>query len=243
VFRAHFLGWAAVLTVLGGAAGVAEAGPLWSYQWQPTTPYIHSDPVLWPLKGGPIPVDPPPWWHWPPSAGQAGLLLIAPPFGSSSATHLDKLPAVEVLPLSWAPDNLPGKFTHAAWGLRLTIFDNLLHRAGTLLFTGFFDGTLSRHTADLTSHFTSSADQFLTLGGPFIFDIFEVKLKPFVPPGPPNKNQPGWFYAEVDVNRIAAAAASAPPMCAMPTPEPSTLVLAGLALAGGGVWLRRRREA
>lgn len=229
------------VVALAGWASQLQAGPVWGYQWEPTTPYIHSAPLVY--SSPPVSPISPPVFVPPHGAGQAALLLTSPAAGGSSLWHTT-MTAVHVTPLTWAPDNYPGVFNHEKWGLRLVLWDNLLHRWGTVFFTGVFDGTLSRGTSTLTSHFTSSATQTLRFGGPFVYDTFTVTLQPFVPPGPPKKSRPGGFNATVDFGRIVVDPVPLPVQSGTvphETPEPSTLVLAAVGIGGMGLAARRRR--
>jgi hypothetical protein len=221
---------------LSFAASAAQAGPLWSFQVQPITLDIHSDLVLYPLGGSP----PPPLWPvdpWPPPhSGEAELQLKGAHGGANGSAG--PMTMAWVTPHSLAPDILPGNFTDSPWGLKLTITDNFLHKSGTLLFTGVFDGTVSKHHVALASTTTSQMSQDLLLGGPFIFDSFTVTLERFIPP---HGCEPGRFVADIDFHRLAAIGLD-PPGCGGPmpneSPEPSTLALVALGL--GAVGLVRR---
>jgi hypothetical protein len=93
-----------------------------------------------------------------------------------------------------------------------------------LEFAGVFNGTLTDSWVHVQTRFTAPIQHSLLLG----HNLYTVTLTSYVPPGPPAVGSEGKIGAFVDVHPVN-------------NPEPSSLVLAGLGLAGVlGPWLRRR---
>jgi hypothetical protein len=122
-------------------------------------------------------------------------------------------------------------FTHTNYQLALKIGDLTLN--GTLYFTGELNGTVGPNSSLLLNNtFTGPTTQSLSLGN----QVYTVTIGPFAPPAAGDLHglsvsSPGAIYA--------LATVSIPDV-----PEPSTLVLSGLALSVfGAAWWRRRRSA
>ncbi len=120
-------------------------------------------------------------------------------------------------------------FYHAGYQLSLFLADDASHAWRQLFFTGMFNGWFSPTQAHITSTFTGPTTQTLSLGK----NLYTVTIGPYVPPGPPSTGQLGSFGAHVAVQ----------PSGVKPTPEPSTMALAGLGLACCGLWAGRRWQS
>ncbi len=98
------------------------------------------------------------------------------------------------------------------------------------VFSGKLFGTLTANSAVITSTFNTPVTVAQTVGG----NLYTVTIGPFSAPSGPNSTNVGSIGAPVDVNADVVRQA----------PEPSSLVLTGLGLAGlAGGWRWRRRAA
>jgi PEP-CTERM motif-containing protein len=191
-----------------------EAGLIpWSYQWSAEPTVVDADPL------GP---------HHRPTGGitlTPGAIAIT---GGNPGVALGSAAIVAVNLAAFAfsprPDGKPYSFTNASYRLGITLTDVDSNKAGTLHFAGVFDGDLTDSTVNLHTHFTSTAKQSLVLG----HNHYTVSLTSYTPPDPPAEGGAGNISALVNVSPASA-------------PEPSTLVLAGMGLAGA-VFSRLRRR-
>jgi PEP-CTERM motif len=124
-----------------------------------------------------------------------------------------------------APDSAPAKFTDKPYTLTLTITDGDSAAAGSLAFTGEFNGRVTSHSSNVSIFFTGQNTQSLTLGQ----HLYTVTMDAYAPPGPPGSSNVG----SIGAHAIVAV---------QTLPEPSTLFLAALALPAGVFWRRRRRK-
>lgn len=144
-----------------------------------------------------------------------------------SAAGSSDIVATNIRVYSTASPAKPATFTHKGYTLTLFLLDEESGKSGTMNFTGEFNGTVSKLSSRLDNTFTSSTTQELLLGN----NLYTVTIGPYAPPGPPSATNAGAVsaFAQVSVRNIQK------------TPEPSTLVLAGIALpALGLVYLRKR---
>jgi hypothetical protein len=120
----------------------------------------------------------------------------------------------------------PDVFTDRPYTLTLHLTDDFSGQEGTLTFSGKINGTLTRFSSNLTNTFDSPQTQVLDLG----HSRYTVTIGPFVPPGQPGSTNRGSIGASVTVDLS-------------PTPEPSTLALAGVGLTLLGVrgWRKKWR--
>src|SRR5262249_10852271 len=133
----------------------------------------------------------------------------------------------------------------------LVLTDTASKQAATMKFNGFFSGTVSATSANIGNTFTAPLSQTATLGG----HVYTVNLGNYAPPGPPTASNAGSIRAHVGVAQFSPP--SPPPPPPPPTgsggggtpspnaPEPSTLLLSCLGLAGLGLagWRKRRNAA
>jgi hypothetical protein len=133
-----------------------------------------------------------------------------------------------------SPDMLSG--SHGNYSLTLALAstdDTGLHQA-SLTFNGQLSGTFSHDSSNLSNVFGANATQSVSLGA----YVFTVALNSFTPPGPPGQTNAGSIAATVSITPAGT------PTPTQNTPEPGTIVLAGLGLSafGGAAW-RKRRQA
>ena len=147
-----------------------------------------------------------------------GKIVLKPEPGATAAGSSD-IVATNLQTVSSADDNYPDHFTDKSYQLKLTLTDLASHAAGSLTFAGVFNGTISKLTSNLSNTFTGPTTQTLTLG----HNIYTVTIDAYTPPAPPNADNLGAIGAHAQVSVRPAQ-----------SPEPSTLVLAGLALAAAG---------
>ncbi len=123
-----------------------------------------------------------------------------------------------------APDTAPATFTNKTYTLTLTITDGDSNAAGSLIFTGEFNGQVTSDTSNVGILFTGQNTQSLTLGQ----HLYTVTMDAYAPPGPPGSTNVGSIgaHATVAVQTLS---------------EPPSIFLAALALPAGAFWRRRRR--
>jgi hypothetical protein len=132
---------------------------------------------------------------------------------------------------STAPATAPDHFTNRPYHLSLTLTDQASHAAGTLSFTGIFNGTFSSGHSSIQNQFTGSTVQSLTLGG----NVYTVTMGQYTPPGPPSATNAGSISANVFVNEPPPGGGP------QPSPEPGGVVLMGMGLSCAGLTFWRRR--
>jgi hypothetical protein len=183
----------------------------------------------------------------PGSFGAIALLDAPSGHGVGPATIL----ATGLKAFSSAPDSNPDIFSNRLFSLTLRLTDDASGDSGTLTFQGTVTGTLSADRANLTAAMGQPSGQFLSLGGQFYQVSLAVSL-----PGPPNSGVLGQIQAQVGFSDSAPPPGPTPqpppimqpvpPSTAFASPEPATLVSAGLGLfvcAWVSRLLRRRGEA
>jgi hypothetical protein len=124
-----------------------------------------------------------------------------------------------------APDTAPATFTNKPYTLTLTITDGDSNDAGSLAFTGEFNGRVTSDSSNVGITFTGQNTQSLTLGE----HLYTVTMNAYAPPGPPGSSNVGSIGAHATV-------------AVQTLPEPASVLLAVLALPAGAFWRRRRRR-
>jgi hypothetical protein len=156
-----------------------------------------------------------------PGAGKVVFLLES---GARAAGSSD-IVATDLQLVTDAADGRPARFTNRSYTLELTLTDLASHDKGSLTFGGVFNGTISKLTSNLTNTFTGQTMQTLHLGS----DLYTVTIGPYTPPEPPDGMRLGAIGAHADVEVRPTS-----------SPEPSTLVLASLAVTALGLVLGRQ---
>jgi hypothetical protein len=210
VFSAHVATLAIVL-MIGSAA---QAGPIppdnvaWTYNFEPGSPAVTADGNV-----------------------AAGVTFtnesIKSAVGSSDivASNLRVFSTATAA----APDML---VANGNYSLKLTLttlgLDNNPVTA-VMKFTGKLTGPFSAENANIGNVFGPDWKQHADLGG----YRFDVELKAYTPPGPPDQTNAGSIAAHVTISNITPAE----------LPEPSTMLMSGLGLSflGGVAWRKRRQ--
>jgi hypothetical protein len=123
----------------------------------------------------------------------------------------------------------PDKFTNQPWTIGVTIFDEDAGVSGSVQFKGMFSGSVWNKGAKITNSFTGLTTQFLKLGG----NYYTITVDSYTKPGGPNATQKGAIGASIILSDARPDG--------FQSPEPSTLVLGGIAAFGGFFGWRRRR--
>jgi hypothetical protein len=148
---------------------------------------------------------------------------------SGSVTGDSDIVATNLKSVSTANPNTPDTFTNKTYSLFLTLTDSASHQSATLTFTGKFNGSISSASANVTNTALGATTQSTVLGG----NSYTVTINSYVPPPPPGASNTGSIGATalVTVGEVTK------------TPEPSTMVMAGLGLSFIGLvgWRKRRQ--
>ncbi|MCI0638667.1 MAG: PEP-CTERM sorting domain-containing protein [Gemmataceae bacterium] len=171
---------------------------------------------------------------------------------SGGATGDSGIVIFNLASFSTAELSAPDSFTTVPYGLTLTLGDTKSlgsdKTSGTLTFSGEFSATKVSKDSFLSpvNTFTSPTLQSLVLGSDAEgFRKYSVEILSFTPPGKPGSGV-GSIYAEVRINPAegpGGGTGEPPPPPTNHTPEPSTLILAGLGLPILGlVWRRRQKK-
>jgi len=179
----------------------------------------------------PARADTVPWsYNWTPgsltvpaTAGSGFLTLTNEP--PSSVYGDTDVVATNVRTVSSAGPDAPDVFTNAAYSLTMQLTDDQSGLSGNLTFTGLFNGQMTSGSAKITNAFTGLQTQSVTLG----LHEYTVTVGPYLPPGPPNASNAGGIGASVTVLTLEDSTGNPDggPVT-HPTPEPSSMVLAGL---------------
>jgi hypothetical protein len=148
---------------------------------------------------------------------------------SGTAVGDSDIVATNLKSVSSADPNTPDTFTHKTFTLNLTLTDSASHQTGTLSFMAEFNGTISSQSANVTATPLGPTSRTIVLGG----NSYSVSINSYVPPPPPGATNAGSIGATalVTVGQVNR------------TPEPSTMVMAGLGLSFLGLfgWQKRRK--
>jgi hypothetical protein len=207
------------LAALAALPATAAATPLppdqvqWQYNWAPGAPAVSS-------ANSPV--------------GVVTFTNELPTFATGSSDIVaTNLRAASTLPAS-APNTLPAGGAPYTLTLSLTMVEDGTPYSGSHTFSGKLSNTFSAESANVKNTFDPGAGSSWT----FQFGSYDfvVTLDSYTPPGPPNAVQTGSISAHVEVTLR-----DGPPVVTE-TPEPSSMVLGGLALTclGGAAWRKRR---
>jgi hypothetical protein len=186
----------ALVALLMPSAALRASPIVWSYDWSFSTHQVNSD-------GG----------------ASRGHIVLKPSSGNHLVGSSDII-AVNLRTFSTASPSDPSHFTNRPFSLDLVVRDDASGKFHDFHFTGEFEGTLSRTSADLHIKWTSPRTRSFDLN----HRIFTVKIDSFVAPGAPDSGGIGAIGAHVSVHH---------------NPEPGSLVLAGLGLSLLGLRSRR----
>lgn len=153
--------------------------------------------------------------------GNFGAISFATP-ATLHANGTATLTAASLAVVTSAPGNNPDTFSGQAFNLTLLLTDDPSGKSGSLFFTGKLFGTLTASTANINPTFDAPSTQQLKLGA----DVYTVTLGHLVRPADANQTVIGDLEATVAVQ----AATNPPPVSQ--APEPSSLILTLLGMAG-----------
>jgi hypothetical protein len=187
------------------------------------------------------------WTHTPAvvaadTGGTGGITLTNHQGGTGSGNS--DVVASEITTFSSASVNAPDHFTNKNYSLIVDLTDSASNKSGMLTFTGSLNGTLSLTSANIKNTFIGPLTQHLDLGG----NLYTVTIGPYAAPGIPDSTQTGSISAHVSVQPegpTGGGSGGPVPPPSRQTPEPSTLLLAGLGLSALGMagWRHRARLA
>jgi hypothetical protein len=165
--------------------------------------------------------------------GSSGYLALTDEASKAAAGNSNTV-VTNLHAFSTASSIKPDTFTQAAYSFTLQLEDLATKTTGSLTFSGFFSGAMAANSANIKNTVTSPTTQQITLGG----TAFTVALGTYTPPGPPGATNAG------SLNAVVSVAAAPGNGHTSSTPEPSTLVLASLALpfAGMAGWRKRKNR-
>lgn len=136
---------------------------------------------------------------------------------------------------SSANPNNPATFTSKFWAVDLTLTDYTSGQSYDFLFGGRLSGMLSSSSSYFTTTFIGQASITAQIGA----NNYTVTLVSFSPPGPPSASNKGAISAHVNVSPASGSGT----ISSTGSPEPSTMILAGLGLVGFVATQYRRRRS
>jgi hypothetical protein len=179
-------------------------------------------------------------YNWTPSSteilsdsGQSKLILSNEPIGKASTTigNSTDVVATNIKTASSVDPTILDKFTAQPFSLALTLVDEATKATGTVTFTGTFSGTLNSGAAKILATITGQTMQTINLGGS-LYTVTMGQPNQYSAPSPPNSTNLGSLSASAQVGVTPAD-----------TPEPASILLAGMGLVGGaGYWWKRRAK-
>jgi len=195
-----------------------------------TATFGRAEMILWSYQSGAAPSNI--FLSGGPEAPTSSLLL-----GGMGNTQEHDSATVTVVRMLTAGNLF--NFQNATSSLGLDIKDTASSAMHMFTFPVVFNGTanLGTHASNVTMTFPGGTSQSFTLGG----NLYTVTLGPIHPLTWTSLggNFPNAFLGEVDAHVTVG------PSDAAASPEPSSLILAGMgiAFAAGASWRRRRRRA
>jgi len=139
--------------------------------------------------------------------------------------------ATQISVVSSADDDTPDTFTKGDYTLSMKLTDVASGAFTMLSFTGYFTGTVSAHSTNIDNVFTGQTSyENILLGA----NRYNVMITTYTPPGPE-----GGLSGSIGAHAIVSVQPGGGPH---ETPEPTSLVLAGLGVGGLGLarWRRWR---
>jgi hypothetical protein len=181
-------------------------------------------------------------YNWTPSStvilsdsGQSKLILSNEPIGKASTLpgNSTDIVATNIKTDSGVDPKTLDTFTNAKFSLAITLVDTTSSASGTLTFNGLFNGTLNSGAAKIVATILGPLTQSIVLGGN-TYTVVMGQPGQYSAPSPPNSTNLGSISASASVTVGSGPTDS---------PEPASLLLAGLGLtAGAGFWWKRRRS-
>jgi hypothetical protein len=167
------------------------------------------------------------------AADGSGTGSISLSVGSGTATAPSTIVAANLSVISSALSPSMDTYTNKAYKLTLTLTDSTSGQTGTFVFNGALTGTASTTSSNFTNAYVGPTKVTEHLGD---FNYTVQILPPVVPPITGGVTQ-GGISAQVTAAEFSGGPVSN-------SPEPSTLLLAGLSLPIAAGWrrLRVRRE-
>jgi len=180
-------------------------------------------------------------YNWTPSSteilsdsGQSKLILSNEPVGKATTIvgNSTDVVATNIKTQSSVDPGTLDTFTNQPFSLSVTITDTASTKSGTLTFTGLFNGTLNSGAAKIIATMTGSLVQSIVLGSSK-YTVTMGQPNQYSAPSPPDSTNLGSISASAAVT-VATSSDS---------PEPASILLAGLGLtAGAGYWWKRRAK-
>jgi hypothetical protein len=174
--------------------------------------------------------------------GTGGVsLTLSPLAAGTNLTGDNEIKAVSLSTFSSAPTGTVDTFSSSPYSLTVHLTDLNSGATGALTFSGQFNGTLSATTASISNTFLSPSSQSIVLGQ----DDYTVTLNSYLAPNQPNSTTFGYIQADVTITPATGSTNTGNGNTGnsggvQAVPEPSTLLLAGLALPAGLAWWRVR---
>jgi hypothetical protein len=189
--------------------------------------------------------DPVPVWDYsttvlnqPLISGQSSIVVQGGGFNGIGQNSTTSSSSIVLANLYAVSSNTTGTdtFSSANWQLQLKITDETSHTSQTMIVSGFFNGTMSAGSSNITDTPNPLPNNgLLTFGN----NTYQVTLTSYVGPSLPGSSNLGGIGAFVTVNGGDLGGG----VSAGVAPEPSTLVLGALGSLGFFFRGRRRRRA